>query len=120
MVFLSNFCLDLYPVIRILKTIFTLLQWAIPIVLILFGTIDLGKAVIASKEDEMKKAQQTLIKRVIYAVVIFFLFTIVSLVMRLVGDSQVKKGDEDSADNVGWSYCWTHLSEYEEQYKNQE
>ena len=113
-------CLDLYPVIRILKTIFTLLQWAIPIVLILFGTIDLGKAVIASKEDEMKKAQQTLIKRVIYAVVIFFLFTIVSLVMRLVGDSQVKSGGESAEENQSWSYCWTHLSEFEEDYKNQQ
>jgi p-aminobenzoyl-glutamate transporter AbgT len=95
-----DFCGSLGPVIKLLTTVFKLLQWGIPIVLILLGAIDLGKAVMASKEDEMKKAQSTLIKRVVYAVVIFFLFTIVGLVMGLVGDS------ETGAETESWSKCW--------------
>lgn len=95
-----DFCGSLEPVIKLLTTVFKLLQWGIPIALILFGAIDLGKAVIASKEDEMKKAQSTLIKRIVYAVVIFFLFTIVGLVMGMVGNS------ETGADTENWSACW--------------
>lgn len=101
MYFLIDYCESLGPVIKILKSVFTLLQWAIPICLILFGAIDLGKAVIASKEDEMKKAQSVLIKRVVYAVVIFLLFTIVTLVMNLVADSGADGVDSN------WADCWT-------------
>lgn len=107
MYFLFNYCGELGPIIRLLKSVFTLLQWGIPIVLILFGAIDLGKAVMASKEDEMKKAQGTLIKRVVYAVLIFFLFTIVTLVISMVSDS--RNGDNQDVNNVeiDWAKCWT-------------
>ena len=99
-------CGDLGSVIKILKAIYVLLQWAIPIVLILFGAIDLGKAVIASKEDEMKKAQSTLIKRIVYAVVIFFLFAIVSLVIGLVADSNAKENRSTLIKGSDWATCW--------------
>lgn len=55
----------------------------VPILVIVFGLIDLGKAVIASKEDEMKKAQNTFIKRVIIGVVVFFVPVVVNIVMEL-------------------------------------
>lgn len=55
----------------------------VPILLILLGTLDFAKAVIASKEDEMKKAQSTFIKRVIAAVGVFFVPVIVDLLMTL-------------------------------------
>lgn len=106
MLFLIDVCDKLGPIISVLKTVFVILQWVIPIILILFGAIDLGKAVIASKEDEMKKAQGTLIKRIVYALVIFFLFTIVNLVIGLVAD---KKGEENTSKNVtgaSWAECW--------------
>ena len=97
-------CGDLGSVIKILKAVYVLLQWAIPIILILFGAIDLGKAVIASKEDEMKKAQGTLIKRIVYAVLIFFLFFIVNLVIGLVADAT--NGTTERVDKSTWAECW--------------
>jgi len=45
--------------------------------------VDFGKAVMASKEDEMKKAQTTFIKRVLISVVIFLVPTIVDIIMYL-------------------------------------
>lgn len=54
-----------------------------PILLILFGSIDFAKAVISSKEDEMKKAQSTFVKRVIAGVAIFFVPLLVDLLMEL-------------------------------------
>lgn len=55
----------------------------VPILLILLGTIDFAKAVLASKEDEMKKAQETFIKRAIIALAVFFVPTLVDIVMEL-------------------------------------
>ena len=55
----------------------------VPILLILLGTLDFAKAVISSKEDQMKKAQSTFIKRVIAAVAVFFIPALVDLIMQL-------------------------------------
>jgi len=91
-----DICNGLGPIIGLLKNLVTLLQWAIPIGLIIFGMLDLGKAVIAGKEDEMKKAQGTLIKRVIYAIAVFLVVTIVTFAMGLVGSTD-------------WKDCWNNV-----------
>lgn len=53
----------------------------VPILVIVLGILDFGKAVIASKEDEMKKAQSTFIKRVVIGVAVFFIPTILDIIM---------------------------------------
>lgn len=53
----------------------------VPILIILLGTLDFGKAVLAGKEDEMKKAQSTFIKRLIAGVIVFFIPLLVDLIM---------------------------------------
>jgi len=68
----------------IVSTIVTLIKIAVPILLIIFGMLDLGKAVVAAKEDEIKKGQQTFIKRAIAAVIVFFVIQIVQIVVRFV------------------------------------
>ena len=55
----------------------------VPIIIILLGIIDFAKAVIASKEDEMKKAQTTFVKRLIVGIAVFFVPVIVDLIMDL-------------------------------------
>lgn len=57
------------------------LQIAIPVLLVIFGSIDFLKAVTSSKEDEIKKGQQTFIKRLIAAVIVFFVVAIVKLLV---------------------------------------
>lgn len=63
------------------------LQFGIPVVLVIFGMIDLGKAVMSNDEKEMKGAQGKLIKRVIYAVLIFFIIAIVKFVFGILNTS---------------------------------
>ncbi len=58
-----------------------LLQIAIPVLLVVFGSIDFVKAVTSQKEDEIKKGQQTFIKRLIAAVIVFFIVAIVKLLI---------------------------------------
>lgn len=66
------------------SAIITIIKIAVPILLIIFGMLDLGKAVVASKEDEIKKGQQLFIKRAISAIIVFFVIQIVQIIVRFV------------------------------------
>ena len=55
----------------------------VPILIILLGSLDFAKAVVAGKEDEMRKAQSTFIKRLIIGVCVFFVPILVDIVMYL-------------------------------------
>ena len=103
MLFLDQ-CDNLLPLIRLIKNgIIPLIQIGIPIILILLGMLDLGKAVIASKEDEIKAAQKMLVKRAIYALAIFFVVLIVQVVFGLLsstGDSKIE------SQGANWKTCW--------------
>ena len=93
-------CNGLLPLVKVIKKgLFPIVQIGIPILLIVLGTFDLGKAVISSEEKEVKAAQSRLIKRFIYAALVFFVATIVSVLMSIV--SQGGEGDTTS-----WENCW--------------
>lgn len=68
------------------STIVLIIQIGIPVLLIIFGMFDLGKAVIAQKEDEIKKGQSLFFKRLIAAILVFFVATIVKLVVGFAAD----------------------------------
>ena len=103
MLFLDQ-CDNLLPIIRLIKNgIIPLIQIGIPIILILLGMLDLAKAVVASKEDEIKAAQKLLIKRAIYALAIFFVVLIVQLVFGLLSSTGDKNIENQGAN---WSTCW--------------
>ena len=79
---------------ELIHTVITIIKYGIPILLIIFGMLDIAKGVIASKEDETKKGQQMFIKRLISAVLVFFVITIVQLVIGIV-DDQNDSGESD-------------------------
>lgn len=66
----------------VISTIVTIIKIVVPVLLIIFGMIDFLKSVTASKEDEIKKGQQTFIKRLIAAIIVFFVIQIVQLVVK--------------------------------------
>lgn len=66
---------------KILNKYFTLFRIIVPLIVIGLGIVDFAKAVFASKEDDMKKSQQSFMKRVIIAVAIFLIPTFVNLLM---------------------------------------
>ena len=88
---------DLLAVIGIAKKVLLVLQIAIPIALLIFGTVDLGKAVMAGDEKEIKSATNILIKRVIAAAAVFLLVLLVSTVTGWVGGTE-------------WKACWNSAS----------
>lgn len=101
---INDGCGGLLPIVKVFRQgIYPIVQIIIPIILIIYGIIDLGKAVIASDEKEIKAAQSRLIKRCIYAALIFFVVTLVSLVFDVVAKGA---NTTDNTNTNSWSQCW--------------
>ena len=79
----STFCEDTANIWQLVGRVVTVFKIVIPVILIILGTIDLGKAVIASDDKAIKSATTALIKRIIAGIVIFFIPTIVKALFNL-------------------------------------
>lgn len=88
-----NTCNDLSAVIAIVAFILGIIQWVVPIILIILGTFDLVKAVTQGKEEDIKKGQKILIQRLIAAVIVFLVPLLVNILMGMIG-------------NNDWKECW--------------
>lgn len=84
------------------RVVFNTIQIFIPILLILMGTIDLTKAVMASDDKGNKEAISKFIKRFGAALMIFFLATIVTVVMGMFARTDV--GEQND-----WKTCWQSI-----------
>lgn len=103
----TEYCKDLAPAVRLVKYgLIPLFQLIVPIGLIVMGMIDLSKAVMAGKEEEMKKSSSMFVKRCIYGVAIFFVMTIVTLVMEMFKETNTGvEGTEE------WWQCYSSVDE---------
>ena len=63
-----------------------LVKILVPVLLILLGVFDMFKAMTSQKEDEMKKAQNIFVKRLISAALVFFVVVIVQFVFNTLTD----------------------------------
>ena len=76
---------------EIFSLLILLFEIAVPVILVIFGMIDLSKGVMSQKEDEIKKGQQSFIKRLIAGALIFFVVALVKLLVGVVGGSTGNK-----------------------------
>lgn len=86
-------------IIGIARTVVRILQILVPIALIVWGSIDIGKAVIAGDEKKIKEAQRPFVKRIIAAVIVFLIPWLVNLIIGIVGSND-------------WHECWTEAKSY--------
>ena len=70
--------------VGLIQLVYKAIQIGVPIILIIVGMFDMGKAVTQQKEDEIKKAQSLLIKKAVAAALVFLMFSLVSLVVSIV------------------------------------
>lgn len=70
----------------VISILYIVIQIAVPIVLVIMGSLDLMKGITAGKEDEMKKGQQLFIKRLISAALVFLVFMVVKLLISVVAN----------------------------------
>lgn len=74
-------------ILRLTKFIYNFVQVLVPIAIVLLGSIDLVKAVAGQKDDEIQKGYKVLIKRLVAAVIVFFVLAIVKLLISIVSDN---------------------------------
>lgn len=116
---LANICgegSNLQAIWNIVNVIVNVIMVGVPILLIIFGMVDLGKAVIASKEDEVKKATKLLGKRFLYAIGVFAVVWVVRFAFDTIAgvvDNENFGYKEDSNDKNydygenDWRTCWS-------------
>lgn len=63
--------------------VYVAIRIGIPILLIIVGMFDMGKAIVAKKEEDVKKAQGLLIKKLLLGVIVFLLPYLVELIIKI-------------------------------------
>ena len=113
--FLDTCPTEVTTLVGIVKFVLSVIQWAIPIVLIILGTIDMFKAMTKGDDKEQAKVRQTFIRRLIYALVAFLIPFIVRLAFSLA--SRLMENDTDIQNNLngvtgskGFVECWNYDS----------
>lgn len=101
------FCAETASIWKVLGYLVLIIKIVIPLLLIVFGMIDLGKAVIASKDDAIKSSVTSLVKRFIAAIAIFFVPTLVSAVFNMIG---LTANNQDEADYNVCVQCVTNVN----------
>lgn len=98
----DTFCGNEYlePYIELVSSIINLIKIAVPVLLVLFGMIDLGKAVASQKEDKIKAGQKNLLSRLVTGFIVFFIVAIVQLLVGIIESS------------VGSSSIWTCVCKF--------
>ncbi len=80
--------IQIMRVFKYIGIILDIILIAIPIILIVMGCIDFIKAIIAGKDDKIKKSQSTFVKRIIAAVLVFCVPTIIGLLLSLLNQGK--------------------------------
>lgn len=95
----SDFCTSMAGPLKFVGIVLWIFKVAIPVIIVIMGMIDLGKAVTASKDDEIKKAMKQLMVRLVSGVLIFFVPTIIMFVFRIITEFNSIEG------SVGFNVC---------------
>lgn len=83
---LDNFCSSMSGMLKIVGIVLWIFKVAIPLIIVILGMVDLGKAVMASKDDEIKKSLKQLMYRLAAGILIFFVPSFVMFVFGLITD----------------------------------
>lgn len=93
---IGAFCNDTKELLTFVGWIITIFKIAIPLIIIIYGMIDFGKAVVAEKDDDIKKSAKTLLRRAIAGIIIFFVPAIVLWIFGQVTDYSSSAGSFDT------------------------
>lgn len=88
-------CQELSPAIQLIGRLLYIFKLFLPLVLIILGIFDIGKAVISSKSEDVKKHMKNFLFKVFVCVIVFFIQDICMIVFGFVG------GFNDVKENSG-------------------
>ena len=70
---INSFCTEAAPLLQFVGYLVLIFKIAIPVVIIVMGMMDFGKAVISEKDEDIKKQAIKLGRRALAGIVIFFI-----------------------------------------------
>lgn len=73
----------------LLGVLVTIIQVVVPIGLVIWGMLDLGKAVFQQKEEDIKKAQMLFLKRIVAAILVFLTVAIITFIVQVLQNANV-------------------------------
>lgn len=82
---INTFCQDISPALQFVGQALTIFKVSLPLVLICMGIIDIAKAVLSSKSDEVKKNLKSFFQKIAICVGLFFVPTLCMVVFGFVG-----------------------------------
>lgn len=95
---LEHFCQgNVLNVFKGVGWLFFTVKIIVPILLVIFGCVDFAKAVVISKDDEIKKAIKSLVIRSIAGIIIFFVPSGINFIVQVIGGEDVYRGSEFGA-----------------------
>ena len=74
-----SFCEKTAVIWQVVGYIFLIVKIVLPLILVILGMIDLGKAVLSSDDKSIKDAAMLLAKRVVAGIIIYFIPTIIQV-----------------------------------------
>lgn len=70
---LSTFCNETTDLLQMVGWVVTIFKILIPLIIVIFGMLDFGKAVTAGKDEEIKNSAKSLGYRIAAGIIIFFI-----------------------------------------------
>ena len=105
---MDHFCSGTSEILSLVGWALTIFKIIIPLMIIALGLIDLGKAAVSSKPEEIKKSAQGLVWRLVGGILIFFVPSIIMLVFGFIGrfsDAQTGLG-KYTEKITEWDVCY--------------
>ena len=97
--------------ITAVKTVFTIIQFAVPAVLIVLCAIDMFKAMASNADDkEISKIKKKCIYRLVYALIIFLIVPILQIIMSAINGVINIKGTADAQNTFSAFFAFWNQS----------
>ena len=100
-------CCNLQPFLNILRIVIKLIQYSVPLLLLVLGTIDMVKVVTSGDDKVAKESSTTFMKRLIYAALIFVVPFLLKLILNIV-NNYIIKDSENNINSVSWFSCFNY------------
>ena len=101
---------DMQLILNIIIQVLDVVHFFVPIVLIIFCTIDIFKLIISKKEEEVKKLRKSVMWKIIYAIIIYLIPFLIPFIFNAVDKILPMEYDN------GWKKCYDYVKENQKNY----
>lgn len=103
---------EIQIIFGVVISVLDVIKFLVPVVLIVFCTIDIFKIIVSKKEDEIKKLRKDVFMKIIYCIIIYLLPYLIPVVLKLA--SGIIPSDYDDS----WKTCWDYVKQTKKNEKN--